>query len=263
MQTKVRPLGALGATVSKRLSGTAARSRLKGKPSFRFGLSTVRFGLITVAVIAVGVALLTWLPSDAYNQPITHPVKAIADSVTKEPPKAQESKAVNVVRKGLETVSAGILTPISDQPASPSSAEPVPQAPAASEPPPAPKASTPASGTAPTPAPTPALSTDAPESSYEEPPALPATPAPVLEPEPAPAYDEAPPPAATPEPAPAYDEAPPPYEEPPPADPVASPTDTPTDPRTAPPPQGQVDGCEPPNCTITQDPGPNSGPDRN
>jgi hypothetical protein len=257
VETKVRPLGTLRATVGKRLADTAARGRLKEKPSFRFGLSTVRFGLITVAVIAAGVALLTWLPSDAYNQPITHPVKAIADSVTKEPPKAEESKAVNVVRKGLETVSAGILAP-SDQPASPSSVAPVPQAPAASEPPPAPKASTPTSGTAPTPA----LSADTPES-YEEPPALPATPAPVLEPEPAPAYDEAPLPAATPEPAPAYDEAPPPYEEPPPADPGALPPDQPTDPGTAPsPPQGQVDGCEPPNCTITQDPGPNSEPDR-
>ena len=137
MQTKVRPLVTLKATVGRRLSDTAARSRLKGKPSFRFGLSTVRFGLITVAVIAAGVALLTWLPSEAYNQPITHPVKAIADSVTKEPPKAEESKAVNVVRKGLETVSAGILNPISDQPASPSSVAPVPQAPPASEPAPA------------------------------------------------------------------------------------------------------------------------------
>jgi hypothetical protein len=241
VETKVRPLVTLRATVGRRLSDTAARSRLKGKPSFRFGLSTVRFGLITVAVIAACVALLTWLPSDAYNQPITHPVKAIADTVTKEPPKAEESKAVNVVRKGLETVSSGILNPIADQPASPSSVAPVPQAPEASEPPPAPKASTPTSGTAPTPA----LSADTPES-YEEPPALPATPAPVLEPEPAPAYDE----------------APPPYEEPP-ADPGALPPDQPTDPGTAPsPPQGQVDGCEPPNCTITQDPGPNSEPDR-
>src|SRR3712207_9403766 len=46
--------------------------------------------------------------------PISHPVKAIADSVTKGSPKAEESKAVNVVRKGLETVSAGILNPISE-----------------------------------------------------------------------------------------------------------------------------------------------------
>ena len=108
-----------------------------GKPALRSGLASTRFGLITVAVIAVGVALLTWLPSDAYNQPITHPVKAIADSVTKGSPTADESKAVSVVRKGLETVSSGILSPISDQPASPSPVAPVSQAPEASEPAPA------------------------------------------------------------------------------------------------------------------------------
>ena len=108
-----------------------------GKPALRSGLASTRFGLITIAVIAACVALLTWLPLDAYNQPITHPVKAIADSVTKGPPKAEESDAVNVVRKGLETVSAGILNPISDQPASPSSVAPVSQPPAASEPAPA------------------------------------------------------------------------------------------------------------------------------
>jgi hypothetical protein len=236
---------------------------VKGRPALSFGVASARFGFITVCVMAAGASLLTWLPQSAAYKPITYPVQAIADSVTKGSP--NDNSPVSIVRKGLEGVmnlQKPFYGPPGVQPTTSKSEAPT----AAPEPrvsTPAPAAPTdyskPYSGGAPASAPEPV-----PEAPVGEPAPAPAAPASEPAPAPAaPASQPAPTPAVTPKAQEPTPDTPagnpntlpkgeePPSDTPPPSskgqepnfDPSASPPQGPT---SSPPPAGTPGPSAPP-----------------
>jgi hypothetical protein len=75
----------------------------EGSALFYFALASAFFGLLGAAVIAAGVALVTWWSNDDAYKPITYPLEDLSGVLAPEesPEPANDKPVVRLVRKGF------------------------------------------------------------------------------------------------------------------------------------------------------------------